>query len=176
MRKFIVCIVGFVLMVNIPLASAQLLDSRINVGGPTTYAPNDPETRGHLYRQQVGYAGHFYNCDGEESKRCSPYIYWTTVCNQEQIRSWSNVLKCDVNEVRQRVRWGSCRGGSDCESCEQLQHFSQKATEQEETPGSFFKRGYASANPAAVKPKNQSRKTTNQRIANSKEDSQSKAR
>ncbi|MEQ1905820.1 MAG: hypothetical protein ABL888_16650, partial [Pirellulaceae bacterium] len=156
MRKYIVCIVGLVMLLNFQPASAQLLDSRINVGGPTTYGPCDPETRGNLYRHQVGHAGRFYNCDGEENKRCSPYIYWTSVCNQEQIRSWNNVLKCDIREVKQRVRWGSCQEGCDCDSCETTHYPRHVATERPETPALFLQRGYASANPAAVKAKSQS--------------------
>jgi hypothetical protein len=177
MKKYVVCIVGLVLVLNVQSAYSQLLDSRINLGGPTTYDPRDPETRGNLYRHQVGYAGRFYNCDGEESKRCSPYIYWTTVCNQEQIRSWCNVLKCDVREVQQRVRWGSCREGADCESCETTHHPQRHvAAERQETMPLFVQRGYASANPAVAKPKSQPGSVPTERVATGKEAMSSKSR
>lgn len=40
------------------------------------YSPEDPETRGWIYRMQAGYAGMFNHCDDDINRRHSPYIYW----------------------------------------------------------------------------------------------------
>lgn len=74
---------------------------------PRPYSPDDPWTRGAVYRAQVGHSGLFFNCDHEEAKRYSPYIEWqmlTPGCRQ----SWPliNDMRQQCCEVRQRIRWG----------------------------------------------------------------------
>jgi hypothetical protein len=83
------------------------------------YAPELPGgIRGAIYRETTGHNGRFYNCDGEENKRCSPYIDWSTNCHREWLPTWGSVIRQDICEVKQRVRSGSCRDGH-CEESSQ---------------------------------------------------------
>lgn len=76
---------------------------------PTHYSPDDPWTRSAVYRNHVGHFGLFYNCDGEEAKRCSPYICWKSQDNRQCQRGpWSAFL-FDLALVQQRIRWGGCQ-------------------------------------------------------------------
>ena len=94
--------------------SAQLFKkSRLSCGHEhlVQYAPDDPVTRGRLFNFQTGHAGAFYNCDGEECKRNSPYIFWTQgyddvycpLCDVVQFRR-------DRCKIAQRICDGSCCG------------------------------------------------------------------
>ena len=86
---------------------------------PMSYSPSDPFVRSSIFQAHTGHSGRYYNCDGEEEKRNSPYIQWATVCNGEHIRPWGEVLRCDIQEVKRRVQSGACCGDKncDCTSC-----------------------------------------------------------
>lgn len=86
------------------------------------YQPNDPWARGKVFNIQTGNSGFFYNCDGEQAKRNSPYICWKP--DDEPMfpplfapwKSWRN----QIGEVRQRVQDGSCCSlGCSCHDCKQ---------------------------------------------------------
>ena len=85
---------------------------------PRQYSPNDPWQMGRILRTEVGHYGHFYNCDGEESKRNSPYINWNqqnTDCRlHEPIKG---TIRQQIAEIQQRIRWGSCGQGCQCADC-----------------------------------------------------------
>lgn len=88
------------------------------------YAPDDPSTRSRLFKLQTGQAGAFYNCDGEEDKRNSPYICWKTGHGDRFHRTLWDVLnwKKDKVEIAQRICDGAgacCSGGGSCTSCQQ---------------------------------------------------------
>lgn len=102
------------------VAEAQLTQLRRDYQQPMTYSPADPFTKGWVYRLQTGQAGKYFNCDCEEEKRYSPYIYWQTVCNHTHPVPYCRVLLRDLEEVKGRVRAGACRGGQNCQ-CEQCQ-------------------------------------------------------
>ena len=102
------------------LAEAQLTQIRRDYRQPMTYSPDDPFTKGLVYRLQTGQAGKYFNCDCEEEKRYSPYIYWQTVCNHTHPKPYCTVLLRDLHEVKERVRAGACRGGQNC-TCGQCQ-------------------------------------------------------
>ena len=86
-------------------------DSHVNRTGH--YSPSDPWVKGHVFRTHTGHDGLFYNCDGEEDKRCSPYIRWPQrPCDdllslkrvhQERVQTIHNAIN--------RVQMGSCREG-----------------------------------------------------------------
>lgn len=83
------------------------------------YGPNDPAVRSRIFNLQTGHAGAFYNCDGEEDKRNSPYICWKSSHGSHWYRSIYDVLqwKRDRREIAQRIcdGAGACCGGK----CEQ---------------------------------------------------------
>jgi hypothetical protein len=114
-------LVALLLVVGIgQCAEAQLTQIRRDYRQPMTYSPDDPFTKGLVYRLQTGQAGKYFNCDGEEEKRYSPYIYWQTVCNHTHPKPYCTVLLRDIHEVKERVRAGACRGGQNC-TCGQCQ-------------------------------------------------------
>ena len=84
------------------------------------YKPSDPWTRGKLFNIQTGNSGFFYNCDGEQAKRYSPYICWKPITEKAlptRKGIW-NSIKQDIEEVKQRVRDGSCCDlGCTCADC-----------------------------------------------------------
>ncbi len=74
---------------------------------PPSFSPSDPWDRGAVFRNQIGHGGLFYNCDGEEDKRHSPYLNWCgptpdRPCIENLLSDWH----CQIREVKQRVRWG----------------------------------------------------------------------
>lgn len=77
---------------------------------PRQYSPDDPWSTGRVYRNHTGHGGLFYNCDCEEEKRYSPYIYWQSEhCQQpETLKAKLCDIQWQLNEVRQRIRWGAC--------------------------------------------------------------------
>lgn len=81
---------------------------------PLQYAPSDPWTRSRLFNQHIKHAGWFYNCDGEQCKRNSPYIFWKT--HQENDlparTPWWQRVNQTVAEVKQRIADGGCADGS----------------------------------------------------------------
>lgn len=73
---------------------------------PRQFCPDDPWTTGLVFRTQIGYAGCYFNCDCEEQKRYSPYIYWqcqTPCMNSCPLLRNVRQQFCDV---KQRIRWG----------------------------------------------------------------------
>lgn len=113
--KLRMALVALLLVVGLnQVAEAQLTQIRRDYRQPMTYSPADPFSKGLVYRLQTGQAGKYFNCDGEEEKRYSPYIYWTTVCNHTHPKTYCSVLLRDLHEVKERVRAGSCRGGQYC--------------------------------------------------------------
>lgn len=100
-------------------AAAQVV--RKSGGDPVVkYQPSDPWKRGRIFNIQTGNSGLFYNCDGEQAKRCSPYICWKRDDEPmlpplfEPVKMWKEQL----DTVRQRVSDGSCRDlGCSCADC-----------------------------------------------------------
>jgi len=133
------------------MAEAQLTQIRRDYRQPMTYSPDDPFTKGIVYRLQTGQAGKYFNCDCEEEKRYSPYIYWQTVCNHTHPKPYCTVLLRDVHEVKERVRAGACRGGQDC-TCEQCQQAAGVGSYLAQKAGEVIKGNVA---PAVVKPEAQ---------------------
>ena len=88
---------------------AQAIDDYKN-DRPFQYAPCDPWTRSHLFNRQTKHSGLAYNCDGEESKRNSPYICWKTHYENDLPTrvGWWNRLSRTAAEVKQRIADGSC--------------------------------------------------------------------
>ncbi len=84
---------------------------------PHYYTPQDPWVVGFVFRQQAGWGGFFYNCDRQEDKRYSPYIYWSM--QPQKCKPKHPILGCikqQVCEVKQRIRWGaSCNPLADTE-------------------------------------------------------------
>lgn len=76
-----------------------------------SYSPQDPWQKGHVFRTHTGHDGLFYNCDGEEEKRCSPWIRWgyrpcDDVFSPTRIR---NDYKQSVCDALERLKLGSCQ-------------------------------------------------------------------
>ncbi len=96
------------------------------------YSPDDPCQRSKWYRLQTGHFGFAYNCDGEECKRNSPYLYWTAPTNRPlpPYHRWLREARCDLREALGRVADGNCAscetacghcGGSGCAVCQNPQ-------------------------------------------------------
>lgn len=93
---------------------------------PFQYAPSDPWTRSRLFNQHIKHAGWFYNCDGEQCKRNSPYIFWKTHHENDlpAATPWWQRVNQTVAEVKQRIADGGCADGNcrpaqaTCSSCE----------------------------------------------------------
>ncbi len=111
---------------GMPTASALCQEVRHAIrdyfSGPITYSPFDPETRSKVFQAHTGHSGLFYNCDGEECKRNSPYICWKT--NSDSLipprRGLWRGAKLDLAEVRQRIYDGAgegCRPNCECREC-----------------------------------------------------------
>lgn len=96
------------------------LRSEYGKNSSLTYGPDDASIRSRLFNLHTGHAGAYYNCDGEEEKRHSPYIKWKTVTGRSlpplfwDIRHW----KRDKAEIAQRICDGGCCnddcGNGDC--------------------------------------------------------------
>ena len=134
---FIVFAIGIALATS-ESCNAQLLRdlNRIEV---QQYAPDDPQTQGRLFNLQTGHAGAFYNCDGEESKRNSPYICWKAVQHERWHGTFRDVLNwCqDRNEIAQRIcdgAKGCCSGDRKSESCESCELCERSPVAQESVP------------------------------------------
>lgn len=94
-------------------ATGQIRDFGLEARRTYHYAPELPGgIKGWIYRETTGQNGRFYNCDGEEAKRYSPYIDWSTNCHCEYLPTWGTVLRRDIREVKERVRSGACRDGN----------------------------------------------------------------
>ena len=101
--------VGLSLLVGERVSLGQNLRQDYLRNAPRQYGPRDPWEVGVVLRNQAGWGGAFYNCDCEEHKRMSPYIHWEqqpTVCCPH---GHCSDIKQQINEVKQRVRTGSCK-------------------------------------------------------------------
>lgn len=102
----------------------QVVYENENCAPTDFYKPSDPWTRGKLYNIQTGNSGLFFNCDGEQAKRYSPYIYWKPITEKAlptRKGIWHSI-KQDIAEVKQRVRDGSCCDlGCTCSDCNKAQ-------------------------------------------------------
>ena len=129
------------LLSGIRKARIESQQLRADYPGPVRYSPSDPEFRSKLFRLQTGHAGLFYNCDGEESKRNSPYICW----NSQHSADWRNgaceACRRDRADVRQRLVDGSCcsekKPDCQCDNClgASVVHDDVLQTEFEGAPG-----------------------------------------
>jgi hypothetical protein len=84
---------------------------------PITYSPSDPVNRSYTFNKHTGHAGVYYNCDGEEAKRNSPYICWKPHFEADfpECRGLGAQVKQDWDRMRQRI----CDGAGDCcNSCQ----------------------------------------------------------
>jgi len=68
------------------------------------YSPTDPWTRSKAIQVQTKHYGFFYNCDGEECKRNSPFIKWKG--------------HCETDLPKQRISDGGCGCGEPGCSCQ----------------------------------------------------------
>jgi hypothetical protein len=100
-------------------SSAQLPESAATSRARSAadqYQPNDPWTKGCVYRLHTGHAGKFYNCDCEEQKRFSEFICWKNKqCPQRICKGLFHCVVDDLDEVRQRIRDGAC-----CNRCKNI--------------------------------------------------------
>lgn len=88
------------------------------------YSATDPNDRGKVFRTHTGHYGAFYNCDGEENKRNSPYICWKP--HHERVfpprLGFCENLRRDIAEITQRINDGSCGtcpSNCNCQQCQQ---------------------------------------------------------
>ena len=114
-------------LVCLMLASASSIEAQQRLLGgrgssaQVQYSPGDPQTRSRLYNFQTGHRGAYYNCDGEEDKRNSPFIFWEYGPADAQLHNplldiinW----RSDKREIAQRICDGAgpcCKGGN-CQS------------------------------------------------------------
>jgi hypothetical protein len=87
--------------------SAQNVIKDYICNAPRQFTPSDPWTTGRVFRTQMGHGGIFYNCDGQEDKRFSPYIDWR--CQNLACSEWFPLrddICQQIDEVKQRIRWG----------------------------------------------------------------------
>ena len=102
----------FLILLGLETTSAQELKktrSDYHSGG-VQYSPDDPWTRSKVFQAHTGHAGFFYNCDQEECKRYSPYIYWKSNCQPlwpARIRLIDGI-QADLAKVRWRIDAGCC--------------------------------------------------------------------
>lgn len=87
---------------------------------PFQYSPSDPWNRGKVFRMHTGHWGKYYNCDGEESKRNSPYICWAVHDEPDfpRKKGFRECVRCEIAKVKQRIIDGAgncgpgqCDGG-----------------------------------------------------------------
>ncbi len=102
---------GFAALVLISFSSTECMAQNVFkdyvINSPRQFAPMDPWTTGRVFRTHMGHGGIFYNCDGQEDKRCSPYIYWQGQSNCDpDTNSWYADWNQQIDEVKQRIRWG----------------------------------------------------------------------
>ena len=81
------------------------------------YQPADPWHRSILYKLQTGHYGRYYNCDGEEEKRNSPYICWNkSDCPTIPKKNCIDCVNEQICKVKRRINDGSCRSNP-CATC-----------------------------------------------------------
>ena len=71
------------------------------------YRPEDPWQRGRIWLKQTGHFGWFYNCDGEEEKRNSPYLCWKKSGSPYSGERFFECIRCDIERIKQRIADGS---------------------------------------------------------------------
>ncbi len=90
------------------MAAAQNVIKDYSCNAPRQFAPETPWEVGKVLKIHIGHGGRFYNCDCQENKRHSPYIYWQ--CQSPMCTKQRHPVLCDIkqqwHEVKQRVRWG----------------------------------------------------------------------
>lgn len=104
------------------------------------YQPCDPWTRSVIWQIHTGHRGWFYNCDGEEKKRFSPYICWKNGEWPWTGESCRDSLRRDICGIKQRISDGSCecQGAHKCDRnppCN-CQHCSVKVASRDHTSDS----------------------------------------
>ena len=112
------------LLSGIQNARIEVQKQRADYPGPISYSPNDPETRSKLFRWQTGHAGLFYNCDGEECKRNSPFICWNTQHGADWRNGACEACRRDRADIKQRLIDGCCsqtQSNCKCNSCQNCQ-------------------------------------------------------
>lgn len=84
------------------------------------YSPTDPWTRSKAIQVQTKHYGFFYNCDGEECKRNSPFIKWKGHCETDlpQKTCCLDRVKRELDEIKQRISDGGCGCGEPGCSCQ----------------------------------------------------------
>ncbi len=98
----LVCVAG------LATTEGQTYRRDYKIDAPIQYQAEDPWFRGFIYRNHINHAGRFYNCDGEECKRHSPYIYYTRA-NCDCHPSTMDVIRQQIKEVKWRIDAGACR-------------------------------------------------------------------
>lgn len=119
------CLRTVLVCMALACASSTEAQQRLHGGGGSSaqvqYAPGDPQTRSRLFNFQTGHRGAFYNCDGEEDKRNSPYIFWEYGPADAKLHNplldiinWRD----DKREIAQRIcdGAGACCNGGSCQS------------------------------------------------------------
>lgn len=109
------------------------------------YQPEDPWTRSKLFKTHMGHGGRFYNCDGEEQKRYSPYICWKLHFENDlpPRQRFLDCLGCEIAEIKQRImdgagacyRTDSCNC-DECQTVRQSQSYELGLKDGEVLPGS----------------------------------------
>ncbi|MFK7766008.1 MAG: hypothetical protein AB8B55_02115 [Mariniblastus sp.] len=86
------------------------------------YQPNDPWYRGKLFNIHTKHYGMFYNCDGEEAKRNSPYLCWKAHHEKDFPTRYRalDIARYDLAIIQRRIRDGAgdCIQGCECQSCQ----------------------------------------------------------
>ena len=74
------------------------------------FQPDDPWTRSKIWNLQAGRSGLFFNCDAEEEKRYSPYIYWKrqTIDPIPPSPFCPRYVLSDCRALKQRISDGRC--------------------------------------------------------------------
>ena len=89
------------------------------IDAPIQYQASDPWDRGFIFRNHINHAGFFYNCDGEECKRNSPYLYYLQATEDCRFNA-RQYIRRQIDEVKWRLQAGGCGDalcypGCDCE-------------------------------------------------------------
>ncbi len=107
MRKFLAVAIAGLVTGWCQFATGQNVIQDYICKYPRQFAPDTPFVVGKVLKTQIGHGGLFYNCDCQEEKRYSPYIYWQ--CQTPRSPKHCPVVsdvKQQWHEVKQRIRWG----------------------------------------------------------------------
>ena len=99
--------------------SSQTYRRDYKIDAPIQYQASDPWDRGFNFRNHINHAGFFYNCDGEECKRNSPYLYYLQATEDCRFNA-RQYIRRQIDEVKWRLQAGGCGDalcypGCDCE-------------------------------------------------------------